>query len=318
MAWHPLEHSIYQELKSLSLGGRRLLVGFSGGLDSVALLSVLNNLKSALGIDMVAVHVHHGGTSEYRKQALQFCQQWCESKGIPFYSQIAGDDLKLQSEEELRNYRYQAFSEVKKQSQADLIVTAHHQDDLLETRLLRLIRGTGLRGLRAMKISEGELLRPLLACTKEQLKNYCDHSQLASLEDPSNQDHGPMRNWLRNQWLSELEIRSPGAKAALGRSLELILEQALPESLPENLWSNISEHRAIHRPVFLTMTEKQQKAALAQYLLSLGQSQFTQNHILEVIKQLDKSQNEHMFTVAQCEWRINAQQILAYPSKASQ
>ena len=127
-----------------------------------------------------------------------------------------------------------------------------------------------------------------------------------------------MRNWLRNSWFPALDAKAPGSLKAFARSLELILEQAVPERVPEELWTDKAGMRAIVKPVFLTMTEKQQKNALAQYLLFLGQSQFTQNHLLEVLKQLDKTKNEHMFIVAQCEWRINAKQILAYPVAVAQ
>ena len=147
--------------------GDTVLVGFSGGADSTALLQLLWNYGRQVPLQLEAVHVNHGirGAEALRDQ--QFCEQFCQERNISFTvvqedvpAQAARDGLSL--EEAGRNARRRVFGHLAEKCQASVIALAHHQRDQAETMLFRLMRGTGLRGLCGMRPVNGNYIRPLL------------------------------------------------------------------------------------------------------------------------------------------------------------
>lgn len=327
--WSPFAHGIYREVQTWdqanprnALRGRKLLVAVSGGLDSVVLLKTLVDLRKAMKWEMAVFHAHHGKSNDlaqlaYRDQTQNFVRQLSTDFGCPFWTMTS--DAQLQSEKEFRDFRRSAISKVQSEIQADLLVWAHHQDDLLETRLLRLIRGTGVQGFESMKWLDGYSWRPFLRISKQQLKKQAEEQKLSFVEDPSNQFSEPVRNWLRNEWLPLLEDKCPGALHSLGRSLEQ-MSQMLQEShssqierWPEDLWQN----GVLSRSVFLTLNASEQSQCLAMYLRSLGSQNYTQNHIREIMKHLDISEGEHRFECAQMAWSMSRDRIEARPVSRS-
>lgn len=314
-----LEHHVWKLIKHHALQNRKVLVALSGGVDSVALLVVLAKVhkKELLG----ACYFHHGEESNttYRNEAQKFCKQLCEHLGIAFFLKSASEmgsvgekDLKSEakSEEQYRQWRYVALGQVMKDQEFVLLATAHHRDDLLETRLLRLIRGTGAQGLQAMHTVKENIFRPFLEITKEELKEYLKELHLSAIEDPSNENLDPLRNWLRQSWLKSLESRSPGSSMALARSLETIAQEIEHHPWGDLLSKNeFSEAQGISRSFYLTLTSVEQKRLLAQYMYSLGKRDFSQAQLEEIQKRLDNSQKVITFKVAGCLWEVNAGQI---------
>jgi tRNA(Ile)-lysidine synthase len=301
--WLDLEHHLWQELKEQDLVDKKILVGFSGGVDSLALLWALHRVKKT---EVEACYVHHGAGENlsYRDLAENFCRKFCADHGISFYVQ---KNLKqnLNSEAELRDFRHSALEELRKQTSADFLALAHHREDLLETRLLRLIRGTGPQGLEAMRVLQGKLFRPLLRVSKKELQEYLTKFSYEAIEDPSNQDLNPLRNWLRQEWLVALENRQPGGVNSLGRSLEILAESLEESTLPKDLF----QADFISRAHYLALSKPQQKQALAKFLLEMGTQNFSQSHLEEIQKRLDNPQKDLTFRVSGVEWVINAQQI---------
>lgn len=244
----------------------------------------------------------------YRDAAAEFCRAFCETHGIPFHLEKHHGE-ELFSEAELRGFRHSSLENVLKKTSSDLLALAHHREDLLETRLLRLIRGTGGQGLIAMRVLQGSLFRPLLKISKNDLQDYLNALSLEAFEDPSNADLHPLRNWLRQEWLVALEKRQKGAVNSLGRSLEIVAEEFErifeENSFPQGLF----KENFISRPHYLALTKAQQKQALASYLLSQNVQDFSQSHLEEARKRLDISQKELIFRVCGMDWVINAQQI---------
>ncbi|MGZ3795929.1 MAG: tRNA lysidine(34) synthetase TilS [Pseudobdellovibrionaceae bacterium] len=307
--WVALEHHLWKELKEHGLFAQKILVGFSGGEDSLALLWALQRVKKT-GVE--ACYIHHGpGENErYRDQAEIFCREFCLAHGIPFYTQKnAGAELK--SEAELRDFRHSSLVAIRLQTKAALLALAHHREDLLETRLLRLLRGTGPQGLTAMRVLQGELFRPFLKTAKKELQEYLAEFSLEAFQDPSNGDLHPLRNWLRHSWLADLEQRQEGAVNSLGRSLEALVESLTEISLPEG----VLEENYILRAAYLALSKTQQKQSLAKYLLAQGVQNFSQSHLEEIQKRLDNSQKEFMFRVCGIDWIINAQQFMVQKRK---
>ncbi len=303
-----LDHQVWKLIKQYGLQEMKILVAISGGVDSTALLRTFSKVhgKELLG----ACYFHHGEDSnqEYRKEAQTFCEKLCKKLGVAFYPLHAPQLAK--SEAEYRELRYQALDVLKKQEGFQLVATGHHRDDLLETRLIRLIRGTGAQGFVAMAPLRDGLFRPFLEVSKKELKKYLREEKLQVLEDPSNTRLDPLRNWLREEWLKPLERRSRGATAALARSLETIAQEL--ESRP---WGDLLsqceayKRQGLQRAFYLTLSPFEQRRLLAQYLFSMGKKDFSQAHLEEIQKRLDKSQKVITFRVGGCHWEVNAEQI---------
>jgi tRNA(Ile)-lysidine synthase len=303
--WQSLEFRVQRELSGIPLQGRRLVLGFSGGADSTALLMVLKNISSSLGFSLVAVHCHHGRSEnqEFRDLSASFTRALCADLGVDYRFQ-ENANLQLRSEEELRDFRKSCIGEVAASYGADALqVYAHHQDDLLETRLLRLIRGTGLQGLQAMELYHDRVLRPFLSVSRKEIEEYLALKEQKYLSDPSQID---LRNFVRQEWLPLLENRYPGAAKSLARSLELIL--ATTENFNP---SGLTSESQINQNQFLCLSVTQQTQVLAQYISSLGVKNYTRGQIKEILKHLDRPQREQSFVLAGLRWDIDAKNIRA-------
>jgi tRNA(Ile)-lysidine synthase len=317
MKLKPLEFDLFRRLEPLQ--NTRWLVAVSGGRDSVALLHLLSQIHSRLGVKLAVAHIHHGPTERKqlaaRNRAQKFVKNLTAKYGLEFFGETKNLGKPVsQSEESLRKFRLEALEQIRQQTQSDFIVFAHHADDLFETRLLRLIRGTGAEGIRAMKLRSGKKLRPLLGISREKLHEYADQCGLLSVEDPSNSTSGPLRNWLRNEWLSALEAKRPGSKKSLSRSMSLIAEAlANRPNAPAQLAQECINDGQLDRRVFDALAAREKRAILAFYLRDLDVNGVSRSHIDEVIKRLDTYQKRLMFKVGPLNWSINAEQIRAEP-----
>ncbi len=306
MAKQNLDHQVWKLLKDHSLQGKAVVVALSGGADSVALL---NSLAKVHGEKLSACYFHHGDASnqDYRDKARLFCESLCHDLGIPFFA--LKSEAPAQSESDYRVQRYAALKKLMAEKQIEVLATGHHRDDLLETRLLRLIRGSGGQGLQAMDFYEAPLFRPFLQTQKKDLLQYLQTENLEFIEDPTNTDLDPLRNWVRGVWLPQLEERIVGSVDVLARSLETMAFELKSTQNDLLLQNEAYKTQGLQRSFYLTLNQQEQKRLLAQYLFSLGKRDFSQSHIEEVQKRLDNSQKVITFRSAGCEWVINAQQI---------
>lgn len=303
-----LDHQVWKLVKQNSLQNQRILVALSGGIDSVALLRVLSKITPTGMI--AAAYFHHGMDSnqEYRERAQLFCEGLCAKLGVRFF--VLHAPIQATSEAGYREMRYQSLRELMAREGFAKLATGHHCEDLLETRLLRLLRGTGAQGLEAMQELKEDIFRPLLRVSKKDLRHYIESEGLLFCEDPSNKSLDPLRNWLREDWLPALERRAPGSVAVMARSLETIVEE-----LQDRAWGDLlafnAEYRSqgLSRSFYLTLSLSEQKRLIAQYLYALGKKDFSQSHLQEIQKRLDNSQKVITFTVCGCNWEINAEQI---------
>lgn len=221
-------------------GHSKLLVAFSGGLDSSVLLHLLVQLRRQRPeLQVRAVHVHHG-LSRFADQWVAHCRQQCLEWQVPLQVQhVQVDSQHGGIEAAARNARYAALAEAL--AGGETLLTAQHLDDQCETFLLALKRGSGPAGLSAMaaqsQLSGKPLLRPLLDFSRVQLEAYARQHSLRWIEDDSNQDARFDRNFLRLQVLPLLQQRWPHFAAASARSASLCAEQEqlLDELLAEEL-----------------------------------------------------------------------------------
>ena len=196
-----------------------IIIGYSGGVDSHVLLHLLANIPE-LKHKLCAVYVHHGLQASADDWAVH-CQRVAKGLGVKFKNlQINAQALPGQSPEEAaRNARYHAFKQILKEN--DLLLFAQHRDDQLETVLLQLFRGSGLKGLSGMpaaiSFGAGILIRPLLEINQQAIKQYAQQHQLQWIEDPSNQDTQFDRNFLRHNVIPLLEQRWPSLDKTVAR-----------------------------------------------------------------------------------------------------
>lgn len=196
----------------------RLIIGFSGGLDSTVLLHYFAQ-QTSLRDKLLAIHINHGLSSHAADWAAH-CRVFSERCQVPFI------DIKVtvtgcsNIEEQARMARYNAFQTYMKANTA--LITAHHQDDQAETFLLNLMRGSGISGLSAMhavnRLAAGFLYRPFLNISRQSLHDYAKAHQLTWLNDPSNENMRFTRNFIRQQLLPLLEQRWPSSPKTLART----------------------------------------------------------------------------------------------------
>lgn len=207
-------------IKLKNLPGK-LLVGLSGGADSVALTHLLLDA----GYQVTAVHVNHGLRGDASDGDEAFVRALCEEWRIPLRTYRA---LPPESPGEgwAREARYGFFRQAMAEAQADALVLAHHRDDQAETLLLHLLRGSGLTGLTGMladtNLNGMRILRPLLMYSREELRAYLSERGITWREDGSNGDARYLRNALRLEVLPVLELLVPGAAARMATTATLL------------------------------------------------------------------------------------------------
>ena len=204
-------------------------LAYSGGLDSTVLLALLAQMRTEGRVipPIKALHINHG-LSTNADNWQTHCQQQCETLDIPFevvtvtVDRHSGKGLEAAA----RQARYQAFE--KQLGEGELLLMAHHLDDQLETFFLRLLRGSGIEGLVAMpairKLGRGQLQRPLLGYSREELEHIADELKLSWIEDESNQNTDFDRNYLRHTVLPLLEKRWPAYRQSLSQSIAHLSE----------------------------------------------------------------------------------------------
>ena len=168
------------------------MVAVSGGVDSVVLLDLLRMYP---GVKLVVAHFDHGIRPDSGRDR-EFVQHLAARHNLPFVYDRAelGKDA---SEAQARTARYKFLNKVREASAADAIITAHHQDDVLETALINLLRGTGRKGLSSLK-STDDMVRPLLHATKAEVRDYARRHHLTWREDSTNEDTKYLRNHIRH------------------------------------------------------------------------------------------------------------------------
>ena len=195
--------------------GAGVLIGLSGGADSVALLEVLCSLRDSMKLRLVAVHVHHGIRPE-AGQDVDFCRALCERKQVEFFCEYVdvpgmSKELGATLEEAGRQARYQLFEQYRQRLELDVIAVAHHRNDQAETMLFQLFRGSGLRGLSGIPVKRGRIVRPLLGVSRIEIEAYLTEKNLDFVTDATNAGDEYSRNKIRHQIVPVAEEISNGA-----------------------------------------------------------------------------------------------------------
>lgn len=283
----------------------RLVVAFSGGLDSSVLLHLLAELAAEGLVALRAAHVHHG-LSDHAEDWVQHCQRVCERLGVPLaVLRVAVDRAAPRGiEAAARDARYAALATLA----ADWLVLGHHADDQAETLVHRLIRGAGVRGAAAMRPADKarRLLRPLLHVPRRDLEDFARAQGLSWVEDDSNPDTRLTRNYLRHVVLSPLLQRFPYAALQMGRAARHFAEAGdlLDELAAEDLLRLRASEGGSRQ--FLRALSASRAANLVRHWLALhGCGMPDEDHLAEGLRQLRSD------AVAVC-WEVEHWQVCAY------
>ena len=208
-----------------------IVVGVSGGPDSITLLECLRKYKEMLKIKKIIVaHINHLIRKDSTEDE-QYVENYCKKNNIVFYAKridvekIAKENKKG-TEETGREIRYQFFDEIMTKENATKIAIAHNMNDNAETVLLNLIRGTGMYGLEGIQpIEYNKFIKPLINCQRKEIEEYCQKQQLNPRIDSTNKENTYTRNKIRNIIIPELTKINPNIIKTLQRTTEIIKEE---------------------------------------------------------------------------------------------
>jgi len=289
----------YIQEKNMIKPGSKIVVGVSGGADSMALLHVLHRYCREKGGEVIAAHLNHGLRRE-ADQEEELVKETCSHWGIACYGRredVAALAARNQKslEEAGRDCRYRFFRELAHQVGADCIATAHHQNDQAETVLLHLLRGSGIRGLQGIKPVNGQLIRPLLCVTREDIERYVEENQLPFCQDLSNNDPAFTRNRIRLQLIPYLqEAFNPRIIQALNRLAVIAQEEnAALDEIADQKWPLLTRTRPTGLEVDISLLAQEPLALQHRLILRAlqevsGQSDWSQEDLLRVRSLLDK------------------------------
>lgn len=298
--------------------GSSLVIGLSGGPDSVFLLHFLNSIKQKYNLKLIAAHLDHGWRDNSH-QDVQFCKQLAEENNITFISKQASqidlsEKYKGSLEEYGRRLRRIFFNKLLEEQKAHLIALAHHKDDNHETFFIRLLRGAGVTGLTGIKIKDENYIHPLLNCTKQEIVQWLTKNQKNYLIDPTNQSNYFLRNRIRNHVIPALKECDSRFSASLDRTMKRLQEadsfiQSYTKEQYELITSLHNEKTWISIQALLDYPIYIQKQLILHWLIQ-ADAKFTPsdalfNEILRFLIHHNKS-SQHTFYTA---WKIQKKQV---------
>ena len=292
-----IEQHIKATLTQLPHIPNNIYIGYSGGVDSHVLLhacALLPDIKPKI----IAVYIHHGLQTQADLWAAH-CQKITKDLGIKFLmcAVNAAANSGESPEEAARNARYTAFEKLMNQN--DVLLLAQHQEDQLETVLLQLFRGSGLRGLSGMPeknhFGTGSMLRPLLHVSKQRINAYAFTHRLQWIEDPSNQDTVYDRNFLRQEIIPLLKTRWPSLDKTVSRSaLHCAQSEEVISSIAKRDFQHVfnkSDH-SIDIALLQIYTHTQQRSILREWFEWLDMKMPSQNTIERILHDVIGAKNK--------------------------
>jgi len=273
-----LEKAFQDKTLSLLKKGEKFGVAVSGGVDSMTLLHLVARFTQGLGWKPTVLHLNHQLRGREARKAVRLVKQAAKRYQLPFEASSCSvkslsREKKVSLEEAGREARFEFFQKIARKHRFKKILLAHHSDDLVETVLMRLFRGSGINGLMAVeevkKVKGLELIRPLLSVGKEQLRSYAVHNSVSYQEDKTNQDVEFLRNRIRQRVVPFLtkEMGSGSMKKLLDFRSNLHLSQKFIKKEAEKHfvrnWKKKKSSYQISRARFRSLDEAMQYETLS-------------------------------------------------------
>tara|TARA_B100000073_G_scaffold213916_1_gene177841 strand:+ start:1039 stop:2019 length:981 start_codon:yes stop_codon:yes gene_type:complete len=319
-----IENILFDNLKNFNLLDKKLLVGFSGGPDSTALILALNELANEKNdLYFEAFHVNYGLRKESYKDQ-EFVEKICNDLNIKLAIKEIDFKIKSKSEDNLRNIRYKLMSSHILDNGLYCLLTGHNLNDHVETFLMKLSRGTGLKGMEGLKylstLSEYnnlKILRPFIDIKKIELFDYCISNKVTPINDISNKDNKYSRNRIRNRIIPELEKLNPELLNTINRLTKIINEQNMYQNkLINKKFEKIKviekfNEISFNRKEFNELEEIEKKLILKSKCESLSKLVFIEKKHLDIIveKCLSKNNNFSLDMPGPVTIKVNREQI---------
>lgn len=242
--------------------GDSIVLGVSGGPDSMALLHLLASIRKAIDIEVICAHVNHNTGRPGQSEEQEFVKRYCKNNGIVFEGMTIEDYGDDNFHNEARSKRYHYFEQIVRKYQAKYLLTAHHGDDLIETILMRIVRGSTLRGYsgfsKRVEMDGYTILRPLINVTKAEILEYTKKNRIVYAEDSSNSKDVYTRNRFRKYIVPEFKKEDKNVHQKFYKFSKTLLEyndyidkqveKIIPKVLPHNIL-NIEEFNKLDKVI---------------------------------------------------------------------
>lgn len=266
----------------------RIVVGLSGGADSVCLLSVLNSLKAEYGFSLVAAHINHGIRGAEAQRDEESCKKLCESLDVPL--EILHADIPTLSkqqgigEEECgRIVRYDFFRSLA--GERGKIATAHNLNDNAETLLLNLVRGAGSKGACGIPPVRDNIIRPLIETDRKSVERYCEENELQYVTDSTNLECEYSRNKIRIKVLPTLcEINQNAVSALSGFASRMREQEAFLESVVNEKYALCVKNSVLYEAEFSALDIFLKKRIAGRFLSELSHGEVEAKHIDDFLR----------------------------------
>ncbi len=287
--------------------GDKVVLGVSGGPDSIAMLNILNDIKNDknlhMNFDIIVAHVNH----MIREEAIddqRFVENFCKKIGVSFYAksidvQKIANNKKIGTEEAGRNARYEFFDEILEKENANKIAIAHNKNDKIETIIMNMLRGSGIAGLKGIEpIKNNKYIRPLIECERFEIEEYCAKNGIEPRIDRTNFENVYTRNKVRNIVIPFIKQEfNPNIIQTMDRLSDLVKEEdEYLEKLVETKYNDYVEKedkvQIIMNLKDFNTEEKVIKSRLLLYTISrlLGTTKGIEKiHIEDIIKLCEKN-----------------------------
>lgn len=300
-----VQNTIFQH--ELLSHGEKIILGISGGPDSVAMLDIFAKLKPKYNLDVAVAHVNYGLRGRESDKDEKFVRQLAEKYGLEIFvlrlDEEAHFDASLRrrknhSENELRDIRYDFFERLRKKRKYDLIAVAHTADDQVETYLMRTIRGAGMLGLSAMRPKSGHVIRPLLDIRRTDIVEYLEGRKLKWRTDKTNLETKYFRNRIRNRLIPMLEKEyNPGIKNTILESVRSVQDDY--DFLDALVRNDFKIGRTLSAKMVASLHPALAKRVI---LLTIGKAKgdlkgIGSAHVREVIKCLKSTKNKRQVVI---------------------
>jgi tRNA(Ile)-lysidine synthase len=249
--------------------GSKIVLGVSGGPDSVCLLDILAKIRPKYNLKLNIAHVNYGLRGKDSGQDEKFVRKLAQKYGIPIF--VFNVKIKKISENILRDVRYEFFEKVRAKNNFDTIAVGHNLEDQVETFLMRIIRGSGLQGLSAMRFRNVSVIRPLLGTSRIEILEYLKKNKLTHRTDKTNMENLFLRNKIRNRLIPYLEKNfNPNIKktifdatASIGEDYSLIQQMEERSFRTRGMKNSLSVkkiltfHPALQRRIILRLISEE-------------------------------------------------------------
>lgn len=276
----------------------RIIVGVSGGPDSICLLHILYSISKSIGFTIIAVHINHMLRESYSQLDEEYVDNFCKSLDIKLFIEkhdilFLSKKYKKSVEETARDVRYECFNNIVKETSSDKIAVAHNLNDQAETVIMNMIRGTGIDGLKGMEFKRDNIIRPLLNIPREKIENYLHKNNITPRIDTSNFETLYTRNKIRlelipfiNKLTSKDLTKSLTKLSTLVKDDLMIINKHMDtlylESISKSSDGNISIHLCNYHKYLISEKRRLLKHAIR--LINGSSNGFELVHIENIIK----------------------------------